>query len=123
MPRSIRRRVRRPIALALAAVIVPVASWAQLEVYHSARDDGFDSGPAQVHGLTLVHVYAKLNGGVIGPNPGESCKPGTPASDEICQWAVRLTAQGGLVIADVAWGDAVEDDGPTSATRTIPIPK
>ncbi len=97
---------------------VPLASQAQISVYHSEHADGLDDGPAIVRGLTLVHAYFKYNGGVIAPNPGEECSTGTPSSHELCQWAVRLKATGSLKIVDVAWGGGTVEDGTDSAPAT-----
>jgi len=102
------------VAPTLLLAIAPRAAQAQLLVYHSARDDGFASDPAQVFGVTIVHAYFNYNGGLVAPAPGGECDPGAPGSDEICQWAVRLTTSGNLRIVDVAWGGGtLEDDEPT----------
>jgi hypothetical protein len=94
---------------------VPLAGQAQISVYHSEHDDGFDDGPAIVRGHTVVHAYFKYNGGADAPKSGEHCSAGTTASDEICQWAVRLKTTGNLKVVDVAWGGGtVEDDAPST---------
>ncbi len=109
-----RRNWATRTVIAIAGLLVfgvPLAGQAQIAVFHSEHDDGFDDGPVSVRGHTLVHAYFKYNGGATAPNPDEECSAGTPASDEICQWAVRLKTTGNLKIVDVAWGDgSVEDD-------------
>jgi hypothetical protein len=105
-------------ALAIAGLLVfgvPLAGQAQIAVYHSEHDDGFDDGPASVRGHTLVHAYFKYNDGATAPGPGEECSAGAAASDEVCQWAIRLKTTGNLKIVDVAWGGGtVEDDTPST---------
>jgi len=105
-----------------AAAVCCVLSWAlagsglaQVAVYHSVHDDGFDDGPASVRGHTVIHAYFKYNGAATAPNPAEECSAGTASSDEVCQWAVRLKTTGNLRIVDVAWGGGtVEDDTPST---------
>jgi len=97
---------------------VPLAGQAQISVYHSEHADGFDDGPAIVHGHTLVHAFFKYNGGVVSPNPAEECSTGTASSDEICQWAVRLKTTGNLKIVDVAWGGGTVEDDTDSTPAT-----
>jgi hypothetical protein len=100
---------------ALAGALIAPASATAVAVYHSERDDGLPigSGVAEFSGRTLVHVY--FNNGDIAPAGGSECAYTPAASDEICQWAVRLTTTGDLVIVDVAWGgSALEDDEPTA---------
>jgi len=102
-------------ALVLLAGERSASAAAGVKVFHSERDDGTPAGPARVHGPTLVHVYFENAG--VAPAPGLACTPASGGS-EVCQWAVRFTASGGLVISDVAWNGVpiapVEDDEPTS---------
>jgi hypothetical protein len=100
------------MGLALLLVLTARIAGAQPAVYSSLRDDGADSGVAEVLGHTLVHVY--FDNGSTAPLPGQECTTGS-GGDEVCQWAVRFRSTGDLVIADVAWEDAalvVEDDLP-----------
>jgi hypothetical protein len=110
------------VAVAAAALLLcsaPLTAVAQISVYSSPRDDGIAGGPTRVVGTTVVHAYFLHNGGTTAPNPGEECAPGTASSDEICQWAVRLTTTGNLKIVDVAWGaGTLEDDEPTLSSAT-----
>jgi len=74
--------------LVLAGLLVfgaPLVGQAQIAVYHSEHDDGFDDGPASVRGHTLVHAYFKYDGGATAPSPVEECSARTAASDEVCQ--------------------------------------
>ena len=89
---------------------------AALTVYQSTRDNGLDSGPAQLHGHALVHVY--FDNGSGAPTSPNACT--SLGADEICQWAVRFETTGNLAIVDVAWGSGIiEDDPPAIAATQI----
>jgi len=99
----------------LTALLLTSPAAAVLSVYPSERDDGLTSSPARVSGYQVVHVY--FDNGTIAPTGG-ACVAGGAASDEICQWAVRLATTGDLAIVDVAWGGGtVEDNEPTAPSQ------
>ncbi|MBW2383275.1 MAG: thrombospondin type 3 repeat-containing protein [Deltaproteobacteria bacterium] len=125
MARRVRRSQGSTVRAAIAAAglliaLTPGVSRAQLDVYHSTKDDGFQSAPAVVRGTTIVHAYFTHNGATTAPLSGEECAPGTTASDEICRWAVRLTTTDNLRIVDIAWGSGViEDDDPIAPATEL----
>jgi hypothetical protein len=104
-------------AVLACVALAPAGAGAALSVYQSTRDNGIDSGPAQIHGIALVHVY--FNNGSNAPAPGDACTP--DGADEICRWAVRFETTGNLKIVDVAWGGEllVEDDPPIAPATQI----
>src|SRR5262245_6753815 len=110
--------INRLTALALAALALtaPVGARAALSVYQSTRNNGLDSGPAQLHGQALVHVY--FNNGQNAPIPASNACTALGA-DEICQWAVRFETTGDLKIIDVAWGTGIIEDDPPIAPATV----
>ena len=114
--RSQRLRMASGAALALAALTLTAGSaGAAVSVYQSTRDNGIDSGPAQIHGHTLVHVY--FNNGSNAPTPtSNACT--SLGGDEICQWAVRFETTGNLKIVDIAWGSGIIEDDPPSIAAT-----
>jgi hypothetical protein len=104
------------LVLALLA-FAPGSAGAALSVYQSTRDNGIDSGPARIHGHTLVHVYFN-NGSTPAALASNRCTP--LGGDEICQWAVRFETTGNLKIVDVAWGAGIiEDDLPSMAATQL----
>lgn len=109
---TIRSRVAIPALLSLFAALT---ARADIPVYASDRDDGFDTGVAAVNGPTLVHVW--FDAGNTAATPGLECQPAGGGS-EVCQWALQFLTTGNLVISDVAWNGSpiapVEDDEPTS---------
>jgi hypothetical protein len=125
MPMMEKTAIRFPgknaLSTSVAAILLVIgmlaASEAQavLSVYQSTNDNGLDSGPAQIHGHSLVHVY--FNNGSSPPTPAANACTSSGA-DEICQWAVRFETTGDLKIIDVAWGGIIEDDPPTRPRRS-----
>jgi alpha-tubulin suppressor-like RCC1 family protein len=110
------RQMRRALSGILSLLIVAFlghSAHADVPAYASLRDNGMDSGMVSIDGPTLVHVY--MNGGTNAGTPGQECET-AGGGDHVCQWAVRFTTTGNLVISDVAWdGTPVEDDDPTVA--------
>jgi hypothetical protein len=113
-PGSLRHLIAVAALIAAGGALVagaPRSAGAALSVYPSDRDDGLPSGPLEVRGRAIIHVY--FNNGNTAPSTGNECT--ASGADEICQWAVRLSTSGNLVINDVAWGeDTLEDDEPTA---------
>ena len=108
--------VRWAAALVAVAITAPGIAQAALSVYQSTRNNGLDSGAAQLHGQTLVHVY--FNNGQNAPSPASNACTASGA-DEICQWAVRFETTGDLKIIDVAWGTGIIEDDPPIAPATV----
>src|SRR5574342_177268 len=100
-------------ALFLALATTPAR--AAVPVYASDRDDGVDSGVVTINGPTLVHVW--FDAGNTAGTSGLECQPFGGGS-HVCQWAVKFSTTGNLVISDVAWNGTpippVEDDEPTT---------
>jgi alpha-tubulin suppressor-like RCC1 family protein len=96
-------------------MLAPGSADAAVSVYQSSRDNGIDSGPAQIHGHTLVHVY--FRNGSNAPTPASNACTSLGA-DEICQWAVRFETTGNLKIVDVAWGSGIIEDDPPAIAAT-----
>jgi len=109
---TVRLRVAVP---ALLSLFTALSARADIAVFASDRDDGFDTGVVAVSGPTLVHVW--FDAGNTASTPGLECQPAGGGS-EVCQWAVKFLTTGNLVISDVAWNGSpiapVEDDEPTS---------
>ena len=105
---------RSSVAMAaLLPLIASLSARADIPVYASDRDDGFDTGVATVEGPTLVHVW--FDAGNVAPTAGLECQPAGGGS-EVCQWALQFVTTGNLVISDVGW------NGPPRALAFVPVP-
>lgn len=95
------------VGILLASATITGVARAQISVFQSPRDDLIPSAsPAEIRGLTLVHVV--FDNGDFSAQPGDECGP--QGGDEICQWAVRFETTGNVRLVDVAWRSGVVED-------------